>query len=138
MKLAYKEVAITLKDRANIVHRQVPAWEVPVLEAIHGEVAHIRDVVQERPTPSSEAEYDRLVAAYGESVSEGGEKGVPYVASVYGQLGIGRKALRTAMQAAVLPADTEVTPTEQLVLNKALQQSLLVDEPIAAADDLIG
>lgn len=140
MKLQYAEVAIVLKDRANIVHRRVPVWEVPILEALHGDVSVVKEIVEERPTPSSDAEFDRLSAAYGESVGENGDKGLPFVAAVYGQHGAGRSALRAAMQAAVLPAETEVTPPEQLVLNKALAASLLAEIASGAnvAADLIG
>lgn len=139
MKLAYQEVAVALKDRACIAHVTVPRWEVPILEAVHADVTPIRGIVEDRPTPSSDQEYDRLIACYGESVSEDGSKGVAYVAAVYGQMGAGRAALRTAMQACVLPADTEVTPPVQYKMNAALERSLLVEvAPTAETDDLIG
>lgn len=140
MKLQYVEAAVVLKDRANIIHRKVPVWEVPVLEAIHNDVSVVREIVVECPTPSSDAEYDRLLAAYGNIVNEDGTIGQPCVTAVYGSLGEGRRRLRAAMQEAVLPADTEVTPLEQLVLNKALASALLVDVPAGGdvADDLVG
>lgn len=142
MKLRFKEVAVVLKDRANIVHTRVPVWEVPLLEAIHaGGVSEIRSIVEERATPSSDSEYDRLLQVYGNVVNEDGNQGMPVVAAVYGSMGEGRRRLREAMQAAVLPADSEVTPFESPKISAALSAALLTDVPAGTvmdtADDLI-
>lgn len=142
MKLRFKEVAVVLKDRANIVHTRVPVWEVPLLEAVHaGGVSEIRDIVEERATPSSDSEYDRLLQVYGNIVNDDGTQGTPVVAAVYGSMGEGRRRLRQSMQEAVLPADTAVTPFESPKLSAALASALLVDVPAAGTadqDDLVG
>lgn len=141
MKLQYKEIAVVLKDRANIAHIRVPAWEVPILDAVHGGgVSEVRDLVEERPAPSSDAEYERLGAVYGNSVTDDGAQGPPYVAAVYGSMGEGRRRLRAAMQEAVLPGDTAVTPPDSYKLNAALAAALLTEIPVGegAVDDLVG
>lgn len=147
MKLQYAEVDVVLKDRANIVRARFPVWEVPLLEAVHaGGVSHVRDITEERPAPSSDSEYDRLLAVYGNSITDDGTQGPPYVAAVYGSMGEGRRRLKSAMQEAVLPKDAEVTPIVDPVLNARLAASVLQeipDDELAAAgvsdsDDLIG
>lgn len=146
MKLQYVEAAVVLKDRANIIHARFPAWEIPLLEAIHaGGVSPVRNVVEERATPSSDSEYDRLSQVYGNIEMEDGSQGGLVVAAVYGSMGEGRRRLKEVMQAAVLPKDTEVTPFESPKLSAALAASLLHEiaagEPIGAgddSDDLIG
>lgn len=144
MKLQYVEAAVVLKDRANIVNARYPVWEVPLLEAIHaGGVSIVREIVEERSAPSSDSEYDRLLAIYGNVVNDDGSQGGPVVAAVYGSMGEGRRRLRAAMQEAVLPKDAEVTPFLSPVLDKRLSASLLTEIPeIGGADkddlDLIG
>lgn len=146
MKLQYVEAAVVLKDRANVVHTRVPVWEVPLLEAIHaGGVSVVRDIVEDRQTPSSDSEYDRLEAVYGKLQLEDGTQGGSVVSAVYGSMGEGRRRLRSAMQDAVLPKDTEVTPFESPALSKKLADALLTELSEtelkgegAPADDLIG
>lgn len=146
MKLQYVEAAVVLKDRANIVHTRVPVWEIPLLEAVHaGGVSIVRDIVEERPAPSSDSEYDRLQAVYGNLQLDDGTQGGPVVSAVYGSMGEGRRRLRSAMQDAVLPKDAEVTPFTSPELSKKLSAALLTElsetelkADGAAADDLIG
>lgn len=141
MKLQYVEAAVVLKDRANIVNARYPVWEIPLLEAIHaGGVSVVREIVEERPAPSSDSEYDRLLAVYGNIVQDDGTQGGPVVAAVYGSMGEGRRRLRVAMQEAVLPADAVVTPFVNPVLDKKLAAALLTEIPVGGADqdDLIG
>lgn len=143
MKLQYVEAAVVLKDRANVVHTRVPIWEFPLLEAIHsGGVTIVKEVCEERATPSSDSEYDRLASVYGNISLDDGSQGGLVVAAVYGSMGEGRRRLRSAMQEAVLPPDTEVTPFENPIISKSLAAALLTEytPPVAgaAADDLIG
>lgn len=147
MKLQYVEAAVVLKDRANIVNTRFPVWEIPLLEAIHaGGVSVVREVVEDRPAPSSDSEYDRLLAVYGNIANEDGSQGGPVVAAVYGSMGEGRRRLKAAMQEAVLPKDTEVTPFEAPKLSAALAASVLheIEDGTPAgkgtntSDDLIG
>lgn len=144
MKLQYAEIDVVLKDRANIARIRVPAWEVPILEAVHaGGVAFVRDIVEERASPSSDSEYDRLQTIYGNSSTEDGAQGPPYVAAVYGSMGEGRRRLREAMQGAVLPKDSEVTPFTSPKLSAALAASVLQELSASeldakGSDDLIG
>jgi hypothetical protein len=145
MKLQYVEAAVVLKDRANIVNARYPIWEIPLLEAVHaGGVSVVREVVEDRPAPSSDSEYDRLNTVYGNIVLDDGTQGGPVVAAVYGSMGEGRRRLKTAMQEAVLQKDAEVTPFESPKLSAALAASVLQEispEDVAKAadsDDLIG
>lgn len=144
MKLQYAEIDVVLKDRANIARIRVPVWEVPILEAVHaGGVSVVRDITEERPAPSSDSEYDRLMTVYGNSSTDDGAQGPPYVAAVYGSMGEGKRRLKEAMQQAVLPRDAEVTPFTSPKMNAALAASVLhevsdVELTAADSDDLIG
>lgn len=113
MKLQYKSVRVRMRDGACILTLQIPAWEVPVLQAVHPESTEVGDIVREKKVaPNSNAEHARLVALYGAETTEGGSRGLNYVDAVYGQHAAGLARLREAMQAAVLPAETPVTPPE--------------------------
>lgn len=137
MKLRYKKIEIRLQSGAAIVQRTIPEWEVPVLQAIHNETTELSDVVVDREAPSVAAEYSRLQLAYGAERQEGGITGVSFVEAVYGQHAIGMNALKRAMQGAVLPRETPVTPTD---ISPTLRQDLLqaLSETPSEINDLIG
>lgn len=112
MKLKYVELKVALRERSNIVPKTVPAWEVPVIEAVHmgnGSVQMVevvRDVCVARTEGlSSTEEFARLERKYGAN-----PEGLAWVASIYGQHQMGVQALKTAMLASVLPEETPVTP----------------------------
>jgi len=137
MKLKYQEVEVRLQSGAAVMRKMVPAWETPILQAIHPEVQIIRDVVEDREPPSVSGEMGRLIAAYGAEREEGGITGITFAESVYGKHAIGLESLRGAMQRAVLPRSTPVTPPEvSPTLRQDLLQSLHDVNP--GVDDLIG
>jgi len=95
---------VTADIQINELHTQrveVPAWEVPVLEAVHGaSVSVTSERLFDRPAPGAEDEFRRLANRYREATNEDGSKGIPYVASVYGQFGVGTANLGRAIAAA--------------------------------------
>jgi hypothetical protein len=110
MKFKYVEALVAMRERTNIVPKIMPEWELPIVEAIHSAdgvemVRKARDVVVDRPAPSSAAEYSRLASVYGSN-----KEGVLWVAVIYGNDRMGQQALRAAMQSTVLPAETPITP----------------------------
>ena len=92
---------VTIKrDTQTSQTKGVPAWEVPVLEFIFedGNVERLEtsELVPDQTYPEAAAEFNRLERAYGVD----SQSGVPHVASVYGQAGIGIRALRKAIDEA--------------------------------------
>lgn len=88
--------------RMSELHTQqltVGAWEVPVLQAVHGseDVHIIGSVSQDREPPEAAEEYQRLERRYGIDREQGG---VSYVAQVYGQHGVGVERLQDAIDRA--------------------------------------
>lgn len=106
--IRYKKVLVQISK----VHSQpleVPEWEVPVLRAVHvtgdggtDSVTELEDTLKEREAPDATSEFQRLATKYGRSETEDGAKGLPYVAAVYGQFGVGTKRLGDAINAAVV------------------------------------
>lgn len=137
MKLRYKKIEVRMQAGASIAQIDVPEWVVPVIQAIHPEVTEISDVVVDMPTPSVSREMNRMKVTYGSEREEGGFTGIAYAEAVYGQHAIGLAALRKAMQAAVLPNSTPVTPT---MLSPVLRQDLLqaLSDTSEEVSDLIG
>lgn len=87
------------RDTLTTYSRSLPEWEIPVLEYIF-EAGNIeREEVFEQVAagyPDAGLEFDRLVRAYGSDP----ENGIPHVASVYGNGGIGIRALKREIDAA--------------------------------------
>jgi hypothetical protein len=137
MKLRYKKIEVRMQQGASIVQIDVPEWTVPVIQAIHPEVTEISDVVVDMPTPSVSREMNRMKVTYGAEREEGGFTGIAYVEAVYGQNALGLAALKRAMQAAVLPDSTPVTPQ---ALSPVLRQDLLqaISDTSSEVSDLIG
>lgn len=105
MKYQYTKLRIRISE----LHTQpvaVPVWEVPILQAIHGESVAVGDnieVVRDEPVDPRD-EFTRLANKYREP--EPGQP--PYVAAVYGAFGPGVNALQREITAAVVkeyPAD---------------------------------
>ncbi|MDE2098508.1 MAG: hypothetical protein KGL39_14740 [Patescibacteria group bacterium] len=137
MKMRYKLVEVRMQQGASILRKRVPAWEVPVLQAVHPETTEIEDIVHEVPSLSVSSEMARLQLAYGGEQKDGKFTGIPYADSVYGQNAVGLRALRAAIQESVLPADTAVTPDD---LSPPIRSDLIVplEGESADASDLIG
>lgn len=137
MKLRFKQIEVRMGQGVSIIRINVPEWEVPIVQSIHGETTEIKDIVEDREAISVSSEFSRLQLAYGAERKEGGITGIPYVEAVYGQGGIGITRLRQAILAARLPSDTPVTPPE---MSPELRQDLireLTDTP-GGISDLIG
>lgn len=135
MKLKYTRVKITMERVQAAVTKSVPAWEVPVIQAIHPDTEIVKDIVIDTKPPSVADEYERLSQAYGAERLEGGTAGPPYIEGVYGKGALGVAELKRAMQSCVLPKSTPVTPPEAPPqLRKDLLQALSSD----SVDDLIG
>lgn len=101
--LKFQTLAIRISER----HTQqvtVAEWEVPLLEIVHSDVSVVSESLVKRDPPAAEDEYVRLQNRYKSSVNEDGSKGLPYIATVYGQFGIGTKALGRAIEAATVDA----------------------------------
>jgi hypothetical protein len=132
MKLRFVELKVALRERGNIVPKSVPAWEVPVLEAVHmgnGSVQMVeivRELVAERREGlSSVEEFARLERKYGTN-----PEGVAWVGVIYGQHQMGVQALKTAMLNSVLPEETPVTPPR-------VQPKLAADVATAIKPDVV-
>jgi len=110
MQTRFAEVIIQ-RDAALAIPQKVPAWELPLLEAVHPTVEVVKEFVFDRKPPEAEDEFSRLRTKYGRSENEDGSKGLPFVEAVYGQHGVGIGRLRDAIQAATVAEE----PTEGLL-----------------------
>jgi len=98
---------IVVRDAALQIPQNVPAWELPILEAVHTTVTVTGESLFDREPPAAEDEFVRLRTKYGRSENEDGSKGLPFVEAVYGQHGIGIGRLRDAIKAATVEESTE-------------------------------
>lgn len=77
----------------------IPAWEIPVLQAVHGpekvEVDEDSETFDELPYPNAGQEFDRLSRRYKEDI----QSGVLFVAAIYGQPPLGLNKLAEAIAA---------------------------------------
>lgn len=113
---------IRAKIRLSELHSQnvtVPAWELPLLQAIHGTgVREIGDVHVDRPAPAAADEFARLAGKYRHPENTPDN---PYVAQVYGAFGPGVARLQQEIdkagdKAVVKPkADKTTEPVDPLV-----------------------
>lgn len=92
------------RSETTTVRKDYPTWEIPVLKAVHGEdnVTEVGDRLVDRNPPEAADEFQRLAERYRRSRSEDGSLALPYVALVYGQMGVQR--LEAAIRAAVTEA----------------------------------
>jgi hypothetical protein len=108
--MRHVEVKIT-RDTQTAVAKAVPEWEIPVLEFIYDSVNVERTgeyVTVNREYPSAEFEYDRLCKAYGKD----NQSGVPHAASVFGNAGVGIRALKKIMLDERAAETAESSPAE--------------------------
>lgn len=122
---------VMIKRDTNTVHnRAVPQWEIPILEFIFedGNVTPtgvFEEVAGEYP--EANVEFNRLTQRYGADP----QNGTPYVAAVYGNAGVGIRALRKAIaDAQVDDSEAEPAVKPSPVLTKKRKES--------AADSLLG
>jgi hypothetical protein len=107
MAIKYVKCKVIRSEMHKVVDNY-PEWEVDILEAIHEAVERLGDIVHNVEPPNAEDEYERLKNRYGRSENEDGSRGIPYVATVYGQHNVGISALRRAIEKATVadaPAD---------------------------------
>jgi len=87
-------VKVKVRRDVNTVYcREVPVWEIPVLEVVFEDPANVEEVSArtcDGDYPEAGAEFSRLVKKYGADP----ESGIPYAAIAYGngRLGIGKLA----------------------------------------------
>lgn len=90
--------------RISEVHSQrveVPRWEIPVLQVIHGnDIVVVGQKIVERAIPEPSAEFQRLADRYGPKNED-----TPAVAAVYGNYGPGTQALRREIRDSLTSAD---------------------------------
>lgn len=102
--IEYANVRVTINE-LHTQETEYPVWEVPILRAVHGDAVEILSKrYVDVPTPGPEDEFRRLENRYRSAVNEDGSKGLPYVASVYGQYGIGTQMLKRAIMDATKDA----------------------------------
>ena|SRR6266853_552696 len=108
MSIKALELRIVRNELATFVE-WFPAWELPILEAMHQSVTVIgQSIFDDRNPPDVQEEYNRLQTRYGRTTNEDGSRGLPYVAAVYGQFNVGYSRLGDAIKAATVdtpPAD---------------------------------
>jgi hypothetical protein len=98
-----------VRNELVVIVEWVPAWELPILEAMHQSVSLIgQSTFDDREPPDVQEEYKRLETRYGRTTNEDGSRGLPFVAAVYGQFNVGYSRLADAIKAAIVetpPAD---------------------------------
>lgn len=104
--MKYVNVLVERSEHLS-VPATVPAWEVPVLQIIHGEErVVIRDEVDRKvDAPNEVHEYERLERCYGADVKT--ERS--FVAEIYGQPPLGFAALKRAIASASVPVGDDPT-----------------------------
>lgn len=108
------------RNESHTLPLEVAAWEVPILQAVHGDVEVIEEKLVDREAPDAADEFARLANRYGQVRNEDGGKGIPYVASVYGNFGPGTATLARAIKAAVV----ETVTREQAQIDDLLGESV--------------
>lgn len=123
---------VMIKRDTNTVHnRAVPQWEIPVLEFIFEDGNVTPTGVYEEVAgeyPEANVEFNRLTQRYGADP----QNGTPYVAAVYGNAGVGIRALRKAI------AESEVEDQEAGPAVKPTPVVASKRRKDSAADSLLG
>ena len=106
---------LVVNVRLSELHTQqleVGAWEVPVIEAVHGsaDVEVVGELVDDRTIPEAVDEFQRLLNRYKGDPEQGGE---PYVVQVYGQHRAGVESLARAIEASQ-PAEARTVSLSRL------------------------
>lgn len=122
MKLRYAKVRVRLSE-AHIRVVTVYPWEVPILQAVHGEgTAPTGEFIEKEVAnaPDAAKEFERLAARY--RAPANGD--TPYVALVYGNFGLGVAKIDEQIKGAIVnekppkprkakaPADSPPAKTE--------------------------
>lgn len=104
LKFKIAQIRISERHTQQVI---VAEWELPILQAMHADVQETGETLVNRKPPGAEDEFNRLVNRYKSVVNEDGSKGLPYAVSVYGQFGVGTKALERAIAAATVETPAE-------------------------------
>lgn len=123
--IRFKKASIRHNELSTL-HVDVPAWELPVLQAVHGgSVVETGEFLVDRDPPSAADEFERLTNRYKEAPGEDGSiSKLPFVAAVYGQFNIGV----TALTAAIREATVVKAPAKQ----RAKSNADLVGDQVSA------
>lgn len=101
----FKTVTVEIRrSELSTIRSTVPAWELPLLRAVHG-VANLTPVEEgkkDAPLPETEPEFERLANRYGRERKDDGSVGDPIVEAVYGKFEAGLMALRRNIDAAAI------------------------------------
>lgn len=107
-KIRYVRLSVR-RSELHTAEITVPAWELPLVEAVHGSrdegstaVTVLGDVFVEREAPNAGDEFVRLSNRYKLAKNEDGSPSLPFVAAVYGQFGVGTAALASAIRNATV------------------------------------
>jgi hypothetical protein len=104
----YKRLKVSVQlSELHQQHLTVPAWELPILTAVHGQakISVNGEELDKRESPSAEVEFERLQKRYGNMENSDGAKGLFYADAVFGQFGVGTATLAKAItEATVQPA----------------------------------
>jgi len=85
---------------------EVPRWEIPVLQVIHGnDVVVVGQKIVKRAIPEPADEFQRLANRYGPKNED-----IPAVAAIYGNFGPGTTALRNEIRDSLTSEDA--TPSD--------------------------
>ncbi len=107
----YTQVEIT-RDETASMNVLVGAWELPILEAKHGDermkVGELREFKNREWPTDPRSEMQRLNRLYG--VTGSGDNAVSFAEKVYGSGSAGIKALGAAMEAARKAAEPKRKP----------------------------
>lgn len=101
--LKHIQVEIRRNEQTTIAG-SYPAWELPLLQAVHGHDSVVikGDKLVDRQPPEAADEFKRLEDRYKRSREDDGSYGPSFVSMVYGQLGVAK--LNDAIKAAVTSA----------------------------------
>lgn len=103
MQVKMKTVDIR-RSELSVIRVTVPAWEFPILAALHGpvNVTPVTDSMVEGEPPQADAEFQRLTTRYPRERRDDGSQGNPIAENVYGQHAAGVMNLQRQIDAAVV------------------------------------
>lgn len=101
----------------------LPAWEIPVLQVVHGtdKITVGAVTIVDREYPDAETEYDRLTRRYGEHK----ESGDSYLSKVYGTLA---ENLGAAIDREIVAEGKAIEQAEQAAETQAVAERAKEDE----------
>lgn len=102
MRIRYFRCCV-VRDPMMKIPKQGPAWEFPVLEAMHQSVEELEYFEAEAPAPlPASDELLRLTKAYGREKRTDGSAGDDWATIAYGRGAVGVKTLQNLMDEAIV------------------------------------